>query len=314
MSCLLVLLAASATFAQQDPLGSGKPSSYKLADLPSDLVGVELTTSGDNLQSLFRMSYFQPSMSNQVPGQADALSREYLIGLVDVIWTSKESAGGSADFVVGYKLDLRQMLMHQASIDSDSLQFRLTYVRRQAIVSMTPREDYSPTMLKVLASRKPAVEASQGDQMVTLSNIKQVCLAMLMFEGDYDDYFPYVESSPQLFDFLNPYTKNREVFKTRNPLGGEIRFNMSLAGANMTGVDQPAITPMFFESNAWPDGRRCVGFTDGHAKIVSADEWRGMQYLLQLKLKKRGNPIKPGAALPNFDPPKPPAKHKKGKG
>jgi hypothetical protein len=93
------------------------------------------------------------------------------------------------------------------------------------------------------------------------------------------------------------------------------RFNMSLAGVSATNIEHPAETPMFYESLAWPDGKRGVVYTDSHAKFVTADEWQAMQPLLNLNLKHHGKPLKPGDPLPGSTPAAPtPPKKKKGGG
>ncbi len=48
---------------------------------------------------------------------------------------------------------------------------------------------------------------------------------------------------------------------------------------------------MIYESEEWPDGKRGVAFTDGHAKFVTKEKWEAMQPLLKLKMKRYGKPI-----------------------
>jgi hypothetical protein len=82
----------------------------------------------------------------------------------------------------------------------------------------------------------------------------------------------------------------------------------------MADVPAPAETPLYFESQTWPNGRRCVAYTDGHVKAVSSDDWQHHQPFLQLKLKKYGKPIKIVEQIPTnrVEPPKP--SKKKGHG
>ena len=310
---LPLLLLSSAAFGQDiDPLGSGKPSSYSIAELPDSFVAVDLTTTKDNLSSLMLLSY----AGGTITGPADPkprIDREMLVLLLNFVWAEPSEAKTTGEFLIGYKIDY-PMLQRNSIINPSQIRLRLTYIRRQSIIAMTPRGDYSPRMLKELAKEPSTAVASAMDRTVTISNLKQLGTGAMIFLSDYDDYFPYVQSTPQLFEFLYPYLKNREIMKTGNPMGGDFRFNMSLAGVSSTEIASPAETPMFFESVAWPDGRRCVAFADSHVKAVSADEWLNMQPLMNLKLKRRGKPIKVGAPLPNFDTPAPPTKGKKGKG
>ena len=74
------------------------------------------------------------------------------------------------------------------------------------------------------------------------------------------------------------------------------KFNMSLAGVNSTEIAEPANTVMFYESEPWADGSRCVSFADTHAKVVNPEEWAKLQPSLNLKLKRVGKPIPPRVA------------------
>ena len=312
---LPVLFVSAICFGQQtDPLGSGKQLTHSINDLPGDFIAVELITAKDNLMSLMQLSFSGGGTISAPSGTKATLDRDTLVQLLNVVWLTKSDIiDGKGEFMLGYKLDL-PMMQRSPSVEVNSITFRLTYIRRQSVIAITPREDFSPSALRELAKEPPPGVAREVDRTATMSNLKQVGLATLIFLSDYDDYFPYVQSTPQFVQFLQPYSKNMEIFKTRNPMGGEIRFNMSLAGASSTEIESPAETPMFFESVAWPDGKRCVAYADSHVKAITADEWQRMQPLLNLKLKRRGKPIKPGEALPNFDQPTPPTKKKKGKG
>ncbi|MEI8281977.1 MAG: hypothetical protein WCG75_06205 [Armatimonadota bacterium] len=165
---------------------------------------------------------------------------------------------------------------------------------------------------KPVKIQRPSGSAAQA---ATLSNLKQTGIAIMILMSDYDDMIPYVQSTPQLFKFLMPYTKNEKVFKTINPPGGQFQFNMCLAGSMLTTLEQASQTPLFYETKVWPDGKRGVVFTDTHAKFVTKEEWDKLQPLLKLKLKKHGKPIKVGDPLPSppVDP-TPPNKKKGGRG
>src|SRR5437879_2600031 len=45
------------------------------------------------------------------------------------------------------------------------------------------------------------------------SNLKQVCLATLMYAQDYDQRFPPLHNQSRLPGMLNPYTKNAQLFR-----------------------------------------------------------------------------------------------------
>ncbi|MBS1701500.1 MAG: hypothetical protein JST12_07555 [Armatimonadetes bacterium] len=292
------ILLASIAFSQgTDPLGSGRPSPYTVDSLPADLVAVEVATTKDNLATLMGLSMSQTMISSHdsVP---NPFSREFLMSLMDVIWIGKGEEQGNSEYLIGYKLDVSRVFLPSQS-QGNSFTFRLTYVRRQAIVSLTPREDLAPTVLRDMMKTPVQAVGTVTQRTATLSNLKQVATALAIFEADYDDRIPYVESTPQLFDLLNPYIKNREVFKTLNPAGGMFRLNMSLAGTNADEIPNPAGTVLFYESLPWADGRRCVAFVDMHAKVVDEAEWQSLQPTLNLKLKRYGKPLKPGQLPPS---------------
>ena len=283
----------SAAFGQVDPLGSSNPAKYKLADLPSELVAVELATGKDSFQSLMMMS--MSSMDIRGTGETvPKISSEVMFEMMNMVWMSKDQALGNSEFMVGYKLDLPMAKVRTAG--KDDLVFRITYIRRSTIISITPREDYLPSALRELAKGPTAPVGTVPQRTATLSNIKQISTAMVIYLADSDDIFPYVQGTPQLFKLLMPYCKNEEIMKTLNPAGGMFRFNMSLAGVNSTEIAEPANTVMFYESEPWADGSRCVSFADTHAKVVNPEEWAKLQPSLNLKLKRVGKPSPPRVA------------------
>ena len=307
-------LISAISFGQgTDPLGTNRPTTYTISSLPNELIALDVMTSKDNLMSLMQLSIGGGTINGPDTGRP-SLDPQMILQLMNVIWTTKEDFAASTEFMIGYKLD-SAFTPRGTSVSASSLKFRLTYIRRQAIIAVTPREDFAPATLRELAKEPTPQVAAAADRTTTVSNLKQVATGTMILLADNDDNFPYVQSTPQLFKFVEPYTKNQEVFKTHNPMGGEFRFNMSLAGSSATSVESPAETPMYYESEAWPDGKRCVAFVDTHVKTVTAEEWAKMQPLLKLKLGKFGKPLKPGDPLPDTSiPVPPPAKKKKGGG
>lgn len=98
----------------------------------------------------------------------------------------------------------------------------------------------------VLAALKAA------EKTKTLSNTKQVALALIMFISDNDDMFP-----GQGFDFakeLEPYTKNPGL------LNG---FVYTFQGGSATGIESPAETEIGYMLGP---GGRAVAYADGHVK------------------------------------------------
>ncbi len=103
----------------------------------------------------------------------------------------------------------------------------------------------------------------------TISNAKQVALATIMYAADWNDRYPLGMSSGRKFQrAVNPYVKNSSVFRSLNPAGGMIGPNPNLVAVPTAGIIDPAATPLVFETYDWPDGKRVVAYTDGHAKFI----------------------------------------------
>jgi len=140
-----------------------------------------------------------------------------------------------------------------------------------------------PDLLPMFQEAKDKALAS-----ACLSNMKQLCLAAMMYAQDWDEALPGEEWAEQ----LQPYLKNLEIYKCPGAPERERAFalNEALAGAKMGDVKRPAETVLFFESNLPDDipfggadgvllesrhrGMITVGFVDGHAKLMKPDDAR----------------------------------------
>ncbi len=217
--CLLSF-SGFAVGQELDPLGSGKVATYKLEDLPNDLVAVHLETSRENLRSLFQMTMYSAPYAASSTNNALTLTPDVVMQLQQVIWVPKQEALHGGDIMVGYTFDsMRLPTRENNNYDVGSVRFRLTYVRRESIISMTPREDFSPEKLRTMAQNKALPTGTSNDRAFSLSNLKQVSLSIIMLGSDYEDFFPYVQSTPQLFKFTLPYLTNSDVYKSKNPMG-----------------------------------------------------------------------------------------------
>jgi len=127
----------------------------------------------------------------------------------------------------------------------------------------------------------------KAEQTTCLSNMKQLCLAALMYAQD-QGQLP-AEGWP---DALEAYTKNRQIYvcpaAPDKPIG--YALNEKVAGVKADAVRNPADTVLFFESDeggeipfGGPDalvakarhlGGVVLGFVDGHAKVVPLEEAR----------------------------------------
>jgi hypothetical protein len=119
---------------------------------------------------------------------------------------------------------------------------------------------------------------------VSLSNVKQLGLGLLLYENDWDEY-----STPAnaWMDDLGPYVKNSALFQSpavaaANPNQYGYALNSAMAGINLQTLNSPSSTIAIFDSTVLTrnataatttlpnpgryDGQNAVGFADGHAR------------------------------------------------
>jgi hypothetical protein len=132
---------------------------------------------------------------------------------------------------------------------------------------------------------------SPADRTVTLSNIKQASIALLMYTQDYDNLYPNPPTMSRLKTVVFPYLKTQAVWTTKNPSGGEFLMNDAIKGTNMNSIPNPGQVVALYESKAWPDGLRAVGFVDGHCKNLSKEDWTKAEQTLRLKFPKKAKPL-----------------------
>lgn len=181
------------------------------------------------------------------------------------------------------------------------------YRRPASIPQSKPRSQLLEAALAVLllliiAAVLMPVHVGGGPARVTpsISHAKQVGLALVMYEGDYDDLIPYVESNHQLVDLTRPYLKQDDNWQTLNEdRPGLFQLNMSLAGSKVTDLKDPTLVPAVYDPFARrpknsPEGdlKYLAAFADGHAKAMLAAKWNAAAKYLTLNLKKYGKPLR----------------------
>src|SRR5579863_1194353 len=60
------------------------------------------------------------------------------------------------------------------------------------------------------------------------SKLEKLSLAAIVYQNDFDDQFPYVQTDRSLRRVLRPYLKSEDVWKPVTD--AQIRFNFNLAG------------------------------------------------------------------------------------
>lgn len=141
----------------------------------------------------------------------------------------------------------------------------------------------APIAVLALGQRSPK---SDSDQIVTLSRAKQLVIACLIYASDYDEALPLAKTASDFQKATYPYVKNRDVYKTLNPAGGELTFNGALSGALVNALKSPTETVIVHDSRRWPNGTRVVAFADGRAKVLGKAEWTKVEPSLRAKYAK----------------------------
>ncbi|MBI5705702.1 MAG: hypothetical protein HZC36_01805 [Armatimonadetes bacterium] len=226
-----------------------------------------------------------------------------LLSLIDVCWTKGETAiAAGIEYLVTYRFDPNPIQLVALSESPDlmgAITLSLCFIRSSEITSITPLGDLgkafqgegAPPLEGGMATvpGEPGQLGSrlQAQRTATLSNVKQAALGMIMYCADYDDVYPWAQSSKSAWSVIYPYVKNRDTFKTLNPNGGELRFAANVAGASAVDLEAPASVVMIYESMAWPDGSRVVAYCDGHARVISADAWKEAEKELKRAYKRK---------------------------
>ncbi|CAN1564360.1 hypothetical protein MCEMSE15_02841 [Fimbriimonadaceae bacterium] len=261
-------------------------------DLPDTLRGVTIGSTGDSMS---------PFMLMGMRGGSSDPSGKALFELLGTVLIDPDAfAAGLASkgTIKGYTLDLVSMMISEDS-KPPKLMFSEVYVNLAAVSVWSPKPSVTKeSILKLEASMTPrasdgdsapAAPEAQDDPTVKeapaqvidqarpasvkterLNNAKMVGLALMMYMSDHDDFFPKAESSANAKALVMPYLKNAAVWDTSSP--SRLLYNTALSNKSQTMIENPAETIMLWEENSGL-GVRAVVYTDGHAKLLSADKW-----------------------------------------
>lgn len=168
--------------------------------------------------------------------------------------------------------------MFGAATSGDSVDDTVTLIYTGGtwkIVPVLSSDGRQPSLstLAMAMSMFPVFQAAKGAAQDTssLSNVKQIATAMLMYSGDWDDsLLPKVGDQKPL---LAPYLKNDKIWTSPEDSEGTISysFNEKLRGRSMTSIAVPSQVVMFYQGSNGKlkfskQGKAAVAFCDGHAK------------------------------------------------
>jgi len=171
---------------------------------------------------------------------------------------------------------------------------RSIYVINLATGTVEKTIVYKPkrSLTDLLGAMGPAFDQARerARQEACQSNLKQLCLAVIMYAQDHDETLPDADWA----NGIQPYTKNAQILicPSRPDLPVGYAFNEALVGFQMGAIARPAETVMLFESDLGGDtpvggpdalcqqaphnGGVDLGFADGHVKWVTLDEARDL--------------------------------------
>lgn len=120
----------------------------------------------------------------------------------------------------------------------------------------------------------PTTNASPAAK--TLSNLKMIAVATMIYAADYDDLLPRSDWQKA----LNPYLKDLSAYKSPVSTAAKpspYSFNSALYGRNLAKLAKPATLVLVYEGKgnilAYPySGQGAVAFADGKARLVTKAE------------------------------------------
>jgi hypothetical protein len=277
---------------------------YMPAELPDDYLPVRLRVQGETspLDMLMNPMMLMMGMMRSLGGEEgqEEAGPPAIVGLLDVSWTRGDVVRvHNGDYLVTYKpdLDMGQMMAEKAP-EMSELTLKLKLVKLDSINTITAAPGVTRASLLQGAPSTPRQASPTAEAE---NRAKLLGIAMIMYATDFDDVMPYAQQTKSALGVIYPYVKSVDIFRSMNPRGAEWRFNMGVSGAFLSSVMEPASTPMFFESEAWPDGRRLVIFMDGAVRWTDEAAWEALQPRMRPQVTRVRQPLPPDYMVADFD-------------
>jgi hypothetical protein len=113
---------------------------------------------------------------------------------------------------------------------------------------------------------------ARARDIASLSNLKQIGLAALMYMQDYNERLPPLKDIPTARRALKPYLRAEDLFEYPGT-GAAYAANSRLSRRPLASIAAPARTVLFYETSPSASGTRGVVYLDGHARRVPEAEW-----------------------------------------
>lgn len=280
---------------QKDP----SPELIPTSQIPADYKPYGITvgsSSGFNFLSAMMASMVQVGDN----GSSDTKSTMRILKYLTVSWTNgTEVRAGGQTYLVAYQADTDLMSGLSATSPGGKLAgltWHKTFLNESLLASVTPMPGYSVQDLQKIEGDLSSSE--QDAHPEALSNIKQIGLATMIYSSDFNDKLPAADSTAKAEDEIYPYIKNRDLFKYRNPNGGQILYNTKLSGVNVTKVPKPVETVMWYDEKPWPDGKMLVCYLDGHVSFTDAKTFQAQLKMSQSLSRSVSSPSAAGKKPP----------------
>lgn len=247
--------------------GTTLPLNLSLKDLNSEWTALKISSAQDS------SSYSDMLMSLMGGG-----------GGSDMVYTKGDTLKiGTETYVAVYKRKLKSFNPYEMGrsgppkpepLKADTkLWLSLLNIRLiQQLSEMTPFDLQAQISSSEEASIGTDIVQEKDASAESVSNLKQLGLAVMQYLQDYDETYPPIKGASQVKNALMPYVKSASVFLDPHTKQ-QYKFNPKLSGLTLAKLADPAGTVLAYEPGPDKSKTRAVAFADGHVKRIPEQEW-----------------------------------------
>lgn len=271
LTLVLLLLAVSPAFSQSSapplggltPLLSGSPYplSLTLKNLDGSWRTFSLSGSGDAAGQLgVYFSLLTGGIQNTYYTQGQTIDRGgevYLVAYHHISTLNYAAAlrGNFAD-------------LPPAPKPTPDTALSLCFLNLRLIGSLNDIQAFS-----LQAALNPPGPPAPDPKEATVSDLKQIGLALLQYIQDYDETLPPMKNAAVVKTALYPYVRSDAVFE--QPQTHTLyQPNSSLSHRKLASFNDPSSMVVYYEAAPEDDGLRAVLFLDGHVKRLAKADWQ----------------------------------------